>query len=66
MRGGAPRDGAEVRFGVELRDDQLHGDLTGLILEGTEGHRELHLPVGRNHTCDMEQETQLKWLAGRN
>lgn len=50
MRGGAPSDGTEVGFGVELRDYQLDGDLRSLILERTKGHNDLHFPIGWYHT----------------
>lgn len=60
MRGGAPRDGAEVRFGVELGDDQLNGDLASLVLGRSEGHRDLHLTVGRYNAWNGKDEKKGK------
>lgn len=58
MRGGAPGDGTEVRSGVELRDDQLDGDLRSLILERSKGHSDLHFTIGWYHTWKSEKEKQ--------
>lgn len=52
VRGGAPSDGAEVGFGVELRDDHLNGDLGGLVLNRSERHSDLNLTTGWYHTWE--------------
>lgn len=57
MRGGAPSDGAQVGSAVELRDDQLDGDLTSLILERTKGHSDLLLTVGWYYTWRSKEKT---------
>lgn len=50
MRGRAPSDGAEVGFGVELRDDYLNGELGGLILDRSECHSDLTSTTSWYHT----------------
>lgn len=50
MRGGAPSDGAEVGFGVELQDDHLNGDLGGLVLNRSENHSDLSFTTDWYHT----------------
>lgn len=57
MRGGAPSDGAEIGFGVELGDDQLDGDLRRLILERTKSHSDLLLTIGWYHTWESNERT---------
>lgn len=55
MRGGAPSDGAEVGFGVELRDDHLNGDLGGLVLNRSERHSDLNFTTGWYHTWENNE-----------
>lgn len=58
MRGAAATDGAEEGSAVELRDDQLEGDLTGHVLERTEGHRDILFTIGRYHTWRAKKRQQ--------
>ena len=57
MRGAAPTDGAEEGSAVELRDDQLEGDLTSLVLERTEGHHDILFTIGWYHTWRRKEKT---------
>lgn len=50
MRGRAPSDGAEVGFGVELRDNYLNGEMGGLILDRSECHSDLTFTTSWYHT----------------
>lgn len=50
VRGRASSDGAQVGLGVELRDDQLEGDVCGLVLQWSEGDADAHFTVGWDHT----------------
>lgn len=50
VRGRASGDGAQVGLGVELRDDQLDGDVCGLVLQRSEGDADVHFTVGWDHT----------------
>lgn len=52
MRGGAPGDGAQVGLGVELRDDDLDGDLGSLILQRAVGNDDCCFTVGWYHAWE--------------
>lgn len=52
MRGGAPRDGAEVGFGVKLRDEHLNGGLGAFVLNRSEGNSDLSFTTGWYHTWE--------------
>lgn len=54
VRGRASGDGAQVGLGVELRDDQLDGDVWGLVLQRSEGDADDHFAVGWDHTWRRE------------
>ena len=56
MRGAAPSDGTKEGFSVELRDDQLDGDLRSLILERTIGHDDLSFTIGWYHTWKSREK----------
>lgn len=58
MRGGAPSDGAQVGLGVELRDDDLEGDLGSLILQRGVGHDDHRFTVGWYHTWEETERTK--------
>lgn len=60
MRGGAPRDGTQVGLGVELRDDDLDGDLGSLIPQRAVSHDDRCFTVGWYHTWGEMERTKGK------
>lgn len=56
MRSRAASDGAQEGPGVELRDDQLEGDVGRLVLHRGEGDAQLQLTPGRDHTWSRVEE----------
>lgn len=56
MRGGAPSDGTQVGLGVELRDNDLDGDLGSLILQRAVSHHDHRFAVGWYHTWEEENK----------